>query len=157
MSNDKLKNTAKFLMLIPAMSSRNLTSIILVAIFFGVYIAAGGKIAAIPKNLERGDGFGTVKEATQQTSSRAASKEQVEDSGFKRMGEPEPVRRDRQIDLFNSGERSPQRTQTTTAKKLDPVEDKASDVKDERINNASSSNFADFQERLNRISESRKK
>lgn len=51
-----------FLLFGSAMSSRNLTSLALVAIFFAVYVAAGGKISSIPK-VKRGDGFGSVETA----------------------------------------------------------------------------------------------
>ena len=43
-----------------AVSSRNLTSLLLVGLFFGVYVAAGGKISSVP-NIKPGQGFGTIK------------------------------------------------------------------------------------------------
>ena len=60
---EKAKQVLNFLLLKPAMSSRNLTSIALVALFFGVYVAAGGKISSIPQ-IDQGSGFGTVKSST---------------------------------------------------------------------------------------------
>jgi hypothetical protein len=42
------KKIAEFLLLKPAFSTRNLTSILLVALFFGVYVASGGKVKSFP-------------------------------------------------------------------------------------------------------------
>ncbi len=53
------KRVANFLLLRPAFSSRNLTSLALVALFFGVYVAAGGKVSSIPK-LQTGNSFGGI-------------------------------------------------------------------------------------------------
>lgn len=53
------KKVFSFLVLKPAWSTRNLTSLALVALFFGVYVAAGGKITAVPK-VKQGSGFGTI-------------------------------------------------------------------------------------------------
>lgn len=47
-------------MLRPAISSRNLTSLMLVGLFFGVYVAAGGKVEGIPAVQSNSGGFGTV-------------------------------------------------------------------------------------------------
>lgn len=54
---DKLKG---LLLVRPAISSRNLTSLALVVLFFGVYIASGGKIDYVP-DVEPGSSFGSVK------------------------------------------------------------------------------------------------
>ena len=53
------KKVLSFLLLKPAFTSRNLTSIALVALFFGVYVAAGGKVSALPK-VKQGVGFGAA-------------------------------------------------------------------------------------------------
>jgi len=53
------KAITDILLLKPAVSTRNLTSLLLVLAFFGVYVAAGGKIEAVPKP-PRGTGFGTI-------------------------------------------------------------------------------------------------
>ncbi len=54
-----LKNVGNFLLLKPAFSGRNLTSLALVAVFFGVYVAAGGKVSSIPQ-VEATGGFGGI-------------------------------------------------------------------------------------------------
>lgn len=56
----RVKKVLGFLFLKGAMTSRNLTSLGLVALFFGVYVASGGKIAALP-NLEASGNFGGIK------------------------------------------------------------------------------------------------
>lgn len=53
------KKVLGFLVMKPAWSTRNITSLALVALFFGVYVAAGGKITAVPK-VKQGTGFGTL-------------------------------------------------------------------------------------------------
>lgn len=60
MDREKLKKILAVVFFKGAFSNRNLSSLLLVAVFFGIYIAAGGKIAPMP-NLERGDGFGEIK------------------------------------------------------------------------------------------------
>jgi len=52
------KRVLEFVLLKPAFSSRNLTSLLLVAIFFGVYVLAGGKVE-VP-DVKQGANFGTV-------------------------------------------------------------------------------------------------
>ena len=54
-----VKKTIQFLFLKPAFTSRNVTSILLVGVFFGVYIVSGGSVRSIPK-VTPGDGFGIV-------------------------------------------------------------------------------------------------
>jgi len=47
------------LLLKPAVTSRNLVTVLLVALMFGVYIASGGKVTTVPQ-VRPGSGFGTV-------------------------------------------------------------------------------------------------
>jgi hypothetical protein len=54
----KGKKILEFVLLKPAFSSRNLTSLLLVAIFFAVYVLAGGKVE-IP-DVRQGSNFGGV-------------------------------------------------------------------------------------------------
>lgn len=54
------KKIADFLLMRPMFTVRNVTSIGLVAVFFCVYIMAGGKITTIP-NIERDQNFGGVR------------------------------------------------------------------------------------------------
>jgi hypothetical protein len=51
--NDKAKNVLGFLFMSSAFTQRNVTSVVLVMVFFGVYIAAGGKITTTLPRLER--------------------------------------------------------------------------------------------------------
>ena len=60
MNKEQTKRILGFLMLRPAISSRNLTSLVLVGLFFGVYVAAGGKVEGIPAVQSNTGGFGTV-------------------------------------------------------------------------------------------------
>jgi hypothetical protein len=60
MNKEQSKRILSFLLLKPAISSRNLTSLGLVGIFFGVYVAAGGKIEGLPAVQEGASGFGAV-------------------------------------------------------------------------------------------------
>jgi hypothetical protein len=54
----KGKKVLEFILLKPAFSSRNLTSLLLVAIFFAVYVLAGGKVE-VP-DVKQGSNFGSV-------------------------------------------------------------------------------------------------
>ena len=54
------KKVLGFLLLKPAFNSRNLTSLALVALFFGVYVASGGKVTSVPKLKAGAGGFGSV-------------------------------------------------------------------------------------------------
>jgi len=47
------------LLLKPAMTSRNMVTVLLVALMFGVYVASGGKVTTVPQ-VRPGEGFGTV-------------------------------------------------------------------------------------------------
>lgn len=49
-----------FLLFKPAISTRNLTSLALVALFFGVYVASGGKIEVVPKVTSSRSTFGGI-------------------------------------------------------------------------------------------------
>ena len=60
MNKEQGKRILSFLLLKPAISSRNLTSLGLVGIFFGVYVAAGGKIEGLPAVQEGASGFGAL-------------------------------------------------------------------------------------------------
>lgn len=51
--NDKAKNVLGFLFMSSAFTQRNVTSVVLVMVFFGVYIAAGGKITTTLPRLEK--------------------------------------------------------------------------------------------------------
>jgi hypothetical protein len=55
----KAKKVLSFLLLAPAFNSKNLTSILLVVIFFLLYCAAGGKVSWVP-DVQRGGGFGSI-------------------------------------------------------------------------------------------------
>lgn len=52
------------LLLKPAISVRNLTSLGLVFLFFGVYVASGGKVTTTP-SVKPGGGFGGLEESSQ--------------------------------------------------------------------------------------------
>jgi len=54
-----VKKIIDFLILRPAFSSKNVSSLGLVALFFAIYVFAGGKVAWVPK-VGQGDSFGTV-------------------------------------------------------------------------------------------------
>ncbi len=51
--NDKAKSVLGFLFMSSAFTQRNVTSVLLVMVFFGVYIAAGGKITTTLPRLEK--------------------------------------------------------------------------------------------------------
>lgn len=53
------KKVVSFLLLRPAFTGRNVTSLGLVAVFFAVYVAAGGKVTTVPK-MNAGASFGSV-------------------------------------------------------------------------------------------------
>ncbi len=55
-----VKKVVEFLLLRPAITKRNLTSLGLVAVFLCVYVAAGGKVTIEPPKIKPGAGFGTV-------------------------------------------------------------------------------------------------
>ncbi|MBL7663137.1 hypothetical protein JNK13_10345 [bacterium] len=54
------KKVVDIVLMKPAFSMRNLTSLLLVAFFFGVYAMAGGKVTSIPR-VKTGGEFGTVR------------------------------------------------------------------------------------------------
>lgn len=58
------KRILNFLLLRPAMTTRNLTSLGLVAFFFAVFYLSGGRIAAIPR-VSPGATFGGIAESEQ--------------------------------------------------------------------------------------------
>ena len=55
----KTNKFIQFLLLKPVFSSRNLTSIALVALFVAVYVLAGGKITTVPK-VSNSNAFGGI-------------------------------------------------------------------------------------------------
>ena len=55
----KTNKFIQFLLLKPVFSSRNLTSIALVALFVAVYVLAGGKITTVPK-ISNSNTFGGI-------------------------------------------------------------------------------------------------
>lgn len=77
MNKEQTKRILGFLLLKPAISSRNLTSLGLVAIFFGVYVAAGGKIQGLPV-IEDGSGFGAIEKTEQAAPATAAERTHLE-------------------------------------------------------------------------------
>ncbi len=69
------KKIADFVLLKPVFTGRNLTSLILVAIFFGVYIASGGRVRSIPK-VSPGETFGAAELSTSKRSNSKSISEQ---------------------------------------------------------------------------------
>ena len=53
------KRIMNFLILRPAITTRNLTSLALVGLFFLIYLASGGTISTLP-NVSTGEGFGSI-------------------------------------------------------------------------------------------------
>ncbi len=98
-----------FLLLKPAVSSRNLTSLLLVAIFFGVYVAAGGKVSTIPE-VAPGEGFGTV------TSDRAAEVEAYEE-------EEVEVKRPVRKKVTKTKKRTAKKSKVSRKRVIEPVEE----------------------------------
>ena len=60
-----MKKVVDFLIFRPAFTQRNITSLGLVGIMFGVYAMCGGKVTWAPK-LQRGSSFGSVQVGQQQ-------------------------------------------------------------------------------------------
>ncbi len=60
--NTKTKKFLNVLLMGSAVSTRNLTSLALVALFFAIYVAAGGRISSVPK-VKSGEGFGSAQSA----------------------------------------------------------------------------------------------
>ncbi len=54
------KKILNILLMRSAFSTRNLTSLALVALFMCVYVAAGGKITTVPPNIKAGASFGDL-------------------------------------------------------------------------------------------------
>ena len=73
--NRHVKQALGFVFLKGAVNSRNLTSIGLVALFFGIYVASGGKVAALP-NIQSGGGFGTTQGTSVNIQQEAKTQEQ---------------------------------------------------------------------------------
>ena len=55
----KGKKVVAFLLLLPAFNKKNLSSILLVIVFFLLYCAVGGKVSLVPQ-IQTGAGFGSV-------------------------------------------------------------------------------------------------
>ena len=56
----KTRKVVEFLLLKPAFTSRNISSVLLVGVFFAIYVMAGGKVTWVPKVNARGGAFGSV-------------------------------------------------------------------------------------------------
>ena len=105
MKSEKIKKVLGFLVLKDAVSSKNLTSIALVALFFGVYIASGGRIAPLPK-VERGPGFGDVRTGDKHspTVNQDIGNRNIQKGNQRNVQVPK--NNDREIDLFKSSPQS---------------------------------------------------
>ncbi len=57
------KKVIGFLLMRPALTQRNVTSILLVAVFFGVYVLMGGKVTTDLPKMQKNGGFGGLKGA----------------------------------------------------------------------------------------------
>ena len=149
--NEKWKKTLDFVLLKPAVSSRNLTSIALVAAFFGVYIAAGGKIAALP-NVQRAGGFGTVdvsgKDLKTPDKKVQPAKRNTVSKEIEAAPAPKPVKKERQISLFDFEDSA-----AAPKKKVQEVEQPAEEIREE-VGDADS--LSNFQDRLNKLRSNRK-
>lgn len=77
----RVKKVIGFIFLKSAFTSRNLTSLGLVAIFLGIYMASGGKIATLP-SVQAGGNFGGIK-----------------NSGASEAVDPKPMKIDSVVDL----------------------------------------------------------
>jgi hypothetical protein len=67
------KKLVGFLLLRPAFTQRNFTSIFLVCVFAAVYIMMGGKVTTGPASVKNLDGFGGVSLKDQQSSQESES------------------------------------------------------------------------------------
>lgn len=72
MNKQSVRKVLDFVLMRQVANTRNLTSLALVAFFFGVYIAAGGKIASVP-NLPKGTGFGDIEGLEKNSDENATS------------------------------------------------------------------------------------
>ncbi len=68
------RKIAGFLLCESAFTKRNISSILLVALFFAVYLLAGGKVSTLPK-LKETSGFGTADYMPKQELPRATGSE----------------------------------------------------------------------------------
>ena len=61
------KKVVDFLVMKSSINSRNLTSLLLVAFFFLIYILAGGRVSVLPKGIKpAGASFGAIADPRQQ-------------------------------------------------------------------------------------------
>ena len=56
----KARKVVEFLLLKPAFTSRNISSVLLVGVFFALYVMAGGKVTWVPKVNAHGGAFGSM-------------------------------------------------------------------------------------------------
>ncbi len=70
------KKVLNFLILRSAFTKSNFATVALVAMFFGLYMAFGGKVAPLPK-LDEGGNFGSINIKDEQTKNIELSKSQV--------------------------------------------------------------------------------
>ncbi len=105
-----------------AVSPRNLTSLLLVAIFFAVYVLSGGRIKSVPK-VELGRGFGS----TPQADIKVSEQEEIPNDGFSDISR----------DISRDEVREDKRKETLPKK--------------EEVEDGSSNAFGNFQDRLDRI------
>ncbi|MCB0344389.1 MAG: hypothetical protein KDD66_04705 [Bdellovibrionales bacterium] len=137
----KVNKVVSFLLLRPAFTGRNVTSLGLVAVFFMVYVLAGGKITTVP-TMKPGGSFGSVESAgspalpgTQQNPQEAA------DPAAQPQGQAVSTRID---SLFGSnGGTQPPKTEARPARNADaaaqhPDGDKGLDDIEARLKGLSS-------------------
>lgn len=85
------RKVVDFLILRSAFTQRNVTSILLVGLFFGVFILAGGKITTVPpKSLKSGNTFGGVATRDGENESAEQQPPQMDGAGMEKA-KPEEI------------------------------------------------------------------
>ena len=123
-----------FLLMRPAFSSRNLTSLALVAFFIGVYVAAGGKVTTIPPDMKPGAGFGSVVQPNKgQANSGKGFGEMVDDFlpnlGFDGGRQQKPAARDQLAEGRNVPDSAANTDQAPVAAERSRSGEEAKDMK----------------------------
>ncbi len=93
-----VNKVVSFLLLRPAFTGRNVTSLGLVALFFAVYVAAGGKITTVP-TMKTGGSFGSVENVVTDKKDAETTAAQSENSAAQPTGQAVSTRID---SLFGS-------------------------------------------------------
>ncbi len=142
------RNVKDVLLLKPAITSRNLVTVILVAMMFGVYVASGGAVTTVP-HVKPGEGFGTVDRKVESKlntpDNLAVESENIKESEVKQS--PDAIRK-RYIDNLRNDPRKLKSSNSKPLARTKQVEPSPSVTVEE--DESGSDDFSALERRLNK-------